>query len=140
MALSAREKDDFRALLLSERTKILAKRKGHFRSAKEKIDIGIIRSAIGNHATEAIIGSTLVEESLSQDCIIKLEEIDEALKRLDADTYGICLALDCDLEIPVERLKLLPGAELCIACQKKKEAKENKCCRSQRLSSHPIYA
>jgi RNA polymerase-binding protein DksA len=41
-----------------------------------------------------------------------LRKIDEALKRMDAKTYGICVRCGRPIEKP--RLKALPYAELCI--------------------------
>jgi len=40
-----------------------------------------------------------------------LLRIDEALRRLEEGTYGICQ--DCDREIPAPRLKALPFATRC---------------------------
>lgn len=45
--------------------------------------------------------------------------IDQALKRLEAGTYGHCLG--CGEEIAVERLMALPFAELCVRCQSRQE-------------------
>lgn len=41
-------------------------------------------------------------------------DIDQALERLDAGTYGRCLA--CGTAIPTERLEAVPWAALCVAC------------------------
>jgi DnaK suppressor protein len=49
-----------------------------------------------------------------------LLRIDEALGRLENDTYGRCI--ECGGDIAAGRLKALPFAELCRACQ---EAHEN---------------
>lgn len=48
-----------------------------------------------------------------------LTKIDEALRKLDEGTYGICE--DCGEEIPRERLEVMPFAILCRDCQEKKE-------------------
>lgn len=37
-----------------------------------------------------------------------------ALDRLDAGTYGACAS--CGAALPVERLELVPDAELCMTC------------------------
>lgn len=42
------------------------------------------------------------------------EEIDAALARLDAGTYGICEY--CGAPIAVERLEAIPQVRLCVAC------------------------
>lgn len=43
-----------------------------------------------------------------------LEEIEAALARLDAGTYGSCVT--CGTAIPVERLQMRPFADACVAC------------------------
>ena len=48
-----------------------------------------------------------------------LAEIDEALARWDAGTYGICS--DCGRGIPLERLRARPAATRCVACAEKAE-------------------
>ena len=56
-----------------------------------------------------------------------LSRIDEAMRRLEAGTYGECA--ECGTEIPAARLKALPFAVLCRDCQEQEErrtAEENK--------------
>jgi DnaK suppressor protein len=48
-----------------------------------------------------------------------LAEIDAALKRIDAGTYGLCAS--CGREIQVERLEAYPWASLCIDCKREAE-------------------
>lgn len=45
----------------------------------------------------------------------ELREVQAALRRLSAGTYGLCVA--CDAPIPVERLQAQPAALRCAACQ-----------------------
>ena len=61
---------------------------------------------------------------LKQDQNINIQRYEEAKKRLnrlkhaylkvDTDEYGICK--ECEEEIPLARLKLLPESEYCVAC------------------------
>lgn len=44
-----------------------------------------------------------------------LEEIEQALIRLDTNRFGRCLS--CQRPIPDERLDILPMASLCMSCQ-----------------------
>jgi DnaK suppressor protein len=44
----------------------------------------------------------------------EIEEIDLALSRMDAGTYGICEG--CRKEIPPERLQALPATSYCLKC------------------------
>jgi DnaK suppressor protein len=48
----------------------------------------------------------------------RLRLIDQALARVENDTYGICA--ECGEDIPLERLKALPFALLCVDCQEKR--------------------
>jgi DnaK suppressor protein len=43
-----------------------------------------------------------------------LEQVDQALGRIDAGTYGVCVG--CGTSIPVERLELRPHAAGCVSC------------------------
>ncbi|MEU8803461.1 TraR/DksA C4-type zinc finger protein [Spirillospora sp. NPDC048819] len=47
-----------------------------------------------------------------------LEEIDAALGRLDAGTYGMCE--DCGEPVPAGRLEILPYARRCVQCQQRR--------------------
>jgi len=57
----------------------------------------------------------------------KLLAIDEALQRIKEKTYGICECGcdNCESEIHLGRLKILPFTRLCIKCQEEME-KESK--------------
>ncbi|HEB76478.1 MAG TPA: TraR/DksA family transcriptional regulator [Nitrospirae bacterium] len=48
-----------------------------------------------------------------------LNKIDEALRKLNEGTYGICE--DCGSEISEERLKIIPFAIYCVDCMGKRE-------------------
>ena len=50
-----------------------------------------------------------------------LYELDDALKRIEEGTFGICD--DCKSSISKVRLKAVPSAQLCIKCQQKREKK-----------------
>jgi DnaK suppressor protein len=43
-----------------------------------------------------------------------IEDVDAALARMDAATYGLCES--CNLGIPVERLEVIPHARFCVPC------------------------
>jgi DnaK suppressor protein len=46
---------------------------------------------------------------------LEIIEIDNALRRIEEGTYGICE--NCGNAIPVERLRAMPQAKLCVRCQ-----------------------
>ncbi|HVL06175.1 MAG TPA: TraR/DksA C4-type zinc finger protein [Acidimicrobiales bacterium] len=53
--------------------------------------------------------------ALSAQARAAVDEIDRALAKMDAGTYGICER--CGKDIPKARLKALPYASLCVACK-----------------------
>ena len=55
-----------------------------------------------------------VAQRRSADLLVTIEQIDAALARIEAGTYGRCTG--CQAEIPEERLELRPFAGTCVAC------------------------
>jgi len=53
--------------------------------------------------------------ALSAQARAAVDEIDRALAKMDAGTYGVCER--CGNPIPKARLKALPYASLCVACK-----------------------
>jgi DnaK suppressor protein len=51
----------------------------------------------------------------------ELDEIDEALVRLEYGTFGLCEG--CDQQVPLPRLRAMPTARYCHACQEKIETR-----------------
>ena len=49
----------------------------------------------------------------------ELRQIDEALARLDDESYGVCE--DCEVEIAEERLEIQPFATRCVDCERRRE-------------------
>ena len=58
--------------------------------------------------------------SLSDTDREQLVQIDEALRRLEHDEFGLCQ--QCGKEISRKRLEAIPWAQYCISCQEKIEA------------------
>ena len=56
-----------------------------------------------------------IDSAQEQRDIDELAQVELALKRLDAGTYGNCL--DCNEPIPLERLRVQPSAQRCAVCQ-----------------------
>jgi len=52
----------------------------------------------------------------------KRQSIDDALRKLDEGTYGICE--ECGIEISEKRLAAVPFAKLCVECQSRQELLE----------------
>jgi len=54
-------------------------------------------------------------ESMNAQDVTRLNLIDAALSRIQADRYGLCMK--CGKKIPEARLRALPYAVLCIDCK-----------------------
>jgi RNA polymerase-binding protein DksA len=106
--------EKFRKLLLKEKEQILADRRT---SAQNHSEDGIELSDYDNHPADAASETFEKTREYALDANFRqiLESIDEALRKIDEGTYGICDR--CGEPINVERLKAIPYATLCIECQ-----------------------
>ena len=50
---------------------------------------------------------------------VRLQDIEEALERIQEDRFGLCE--ECDQEIALERLRAIPYAPLCMTCKRRQE-------------------
>ena len=77
----------------------------------------------GNHmaddATEAF--EQAKDLALRQNLERLLDQVEDALERFEAGTYGLCE--QCGVEIDPARLKALPYATLCLSCQQRREGR-----------------
>jgi DnaK suppressor protein len=63
------------------------------------------------------------EEAMVDAAQLRRTEALEALSRMDAGTYGVCV--DCGQQIPEARLQFRPEAARCVADQEKYEESES---------------
>jgi RNA polymerase-binding transcription factor DksA len=78
------------------------------------------RSKLAEHTAAAESASTEEREvanALAVRTAAVVDDLDDALARLDAGTYGACEP--CGAAIPFERLEAIPHARLCVACQQR---------------------
>ena len=83
---------------------------------------GEINSAAGDqhiadHATDLV--DRELDQSLEDNAENVIAEIDEALWRIEAGTYGTCAV--CGAVIPEERLEAVPYAILCLDDKRRQE-------------------
>ena len=111
--------DQRRTELLDLRTRVLG-------AAQDIVsgdeDDGELSSAAGDqhladHASEML--DREVDESLEENAEQLVHEIDIAVARIDAGTYGICAR--CGQPIPEDRLEAVPYATLCLDCKRIEE-------------------
>jgi RNA polymerase-binding protein DksA len=80
-----------------------------------------ISGAGDNHLGDAAAGTLdrEIDYTLEEHSEQVLEQIDAALARIEAGTYGTCTK--CGRQIAEERLEARPWASLCIDCQREAE-------------------
>jgi DnaK suppressor protein len=111
----------FRSLLLEERERvekaISGLREGHPGSLDEEVE-EIAATTSDNHPGETATPTLNreIDYTLGEHSAQVLSEIDAALRRVQAGTYGTCGR--CGSEIANERLEAYPWAALCIGCKR----------------------
>ena len=115
--------DRFRTELLEQRERLLGTIKHH--------DIGnsslteetgeLMSSSADNHLADTASETyeRELDEGLEDDAREQLRQVDEALARIEAGTYGTCAV--CGKDIPVERLEAVPWTTLCIDDARKQQ-------------------
>ena len=101
--------------LLKEREEIVGEVRQIFESSKEMGQDGI--QDIGDEAANIYNKQVLL--SLTESERMRLQEMDEALDRIEAGTYGICE--ECGEPIGLKRLEVRPVAKYCVPCLSKME-------------------
>lgn len=110
--------DSMKERLLEQRKTLLASLADQSEDMK-----GLVKTVeSGDEADVAAdaIDRTLLTALGTQDAN-RLQQIDNALDRINQNTYGRCLK--CGKEIPKERLEVLPYALMCITCASDEERK-----------------
>jgi len=116
--------EHFRAVLLEERGRVADAienlKEDHPGSLDDEVEEVSGTNDDGNLAQTAT--ATLdreIDYTLEENSTQVLGEIDAALLRIEAGTYGTCAS--CGGEILVARLEAYPWASLCIDCRRKTE-------------------
>ena len=127
MAFTKEQLKQFRQLLIVERTKLTDEIKSiaHDASTSPRDASGDL-SAYTVHMAD--MAADTYERELSMNIVSSEQEIlyqiDDALKRLDDGSFGICQ--QCNQAITMSRLRAVPYASLCIECQRSKERKSKR--------------
>ena len=112
----------FRSLLEERRSQVTDAIEGaHHEGSLEDETGELVSSSADNHLADTASETYQreLDEGLEDDAREMLAEIDAALGRIDAGTYGVCEV--CGREIGEERLEAVPHARLCIDDQRKQE-------------------
>ena len=120
--MSTIETEEFKERLLAERDRLREAvaylQKEHPGSLEEETsELSFADNHPGDVATETF--DRELDEGLEEGAERRLEQIDRALARIEAGTYGICAV--CGKPIGEERLRAVPWAELCIDDQRKQD-------------------
>lgn len=113
--------DDF---LVRQRAELTARRVA-YREQLDRLSAAVEELAESGHAPDLIDDEGFGEAdavSVERDRVLslsalsrrRLDDIDAALHRLDAGTYGACRS--CHRPIPLVRLEAVPEATECVAC------------------------
>lgn len=127
MPLTKAQLKQFRQLLLAERAKFA----GEIKSIAEET-LKSPREASGDLSAYTVhmadMAADTYERELSMNLVSSEQEvlyqIEDALKRMDEGSFGICQ--QCNKPITMTRLKAVPYASLCIQCQRLKEQKDKR--------------
>lgn len=106
--------EKYRKMLLDERKRL--ERERHANTLDEA-DRGSELSNYDNHPADAASETyeRTKNHALDENFREIMERIDDALRKIDGDSYGLCDR--CGEPINPERLKAIPYATLCIECQ-----------------------
>lgn len=114
--------DEFRAAMRAQLLRLREQSAAMLAGREREVDAIIAASRDSNADDEhdpegATIGFERAQaSSLAVRARERLREIDAALARIDADTYGGCVR--CGRDIDEARLRARPYARLCVDCQR----------------------
>jgi DnaK suppressor protein len=100
----------FKKILLKQREDIVGEVKQMVESSKEMGQDGI--QDIGDEAANIYNKQVLL--SLNENERTRLQEVDEALDRIENGSYGVCE--ECGGPISLKRLEVRPVAKYCVPC------------------------
>ena len=121
--MRARDLEQFRKLLLAKRrtlvTDVSAMERAALQTSRQdasgdlsKMPLDMADIGTDNYEQEFTLGLIETEQAT-------LQEIDEALERIDGKAFGKCV--NCERPIPLARLKVKPHAKYCIECKRREE-------------------
>lgn len=128
-SIKKKDLEKLRTILLKERQRLQSEVDQLDEVSKTKNDgedVNFELPGYSIHLAEYATDSSIIETALMQRNIIekRLRQVEDALRRIDKDDFGICLR--CGGAISIERLIIKPFAEYCIECRKIVEAANRK--------------
>ena len=112
--------DELKAILLERRETILS----NVRNSRESIDQLKDQELNDDLDYADFVSDSFKEGMIANHQLDELNQIEEALKKIKAATYGICDM--CGVNIPIGRLKAKPFAKFCTECRTVYEQEQQK--------------
>jgi DnaK suppressor protein len=106
----------YRDRLLAKKQEILEaynKNKSYGKEADGEATQDIADKAANSYTKEFLFSLSNTERDL-------LQQVDDALVRIEARRYGVCAV--CEEDMNTKRLEAVPWARLCLSCQEKQES------------------
>ena len=107
--------DYYKKKLVTRREELMrtiARTEEEGRQADDDQTVDLADKAANSYTKEFLFGMTNTDRTI-------LNMIDEALKRIKANEYGLCA--NCQEEMQQKRLEAVPWAKHCVTCQEKAE-------------------
>jgi DnaK suppressor protein len=98
-----------------QRKLLLAKRSDLLSSLSVKLESLVEPGGAALEDQAPVFHDQFVALQLNRLDSIQLRLVEDALAKLGGDEYGVCV--DCERTIPGRRLKAIPWATRCVACQ-----------------------
>ena len=114
-AMDKKRLDYYKKKLVARREelmKTIARTEEEGRQADDDQTVDLADKAANSYTKEFLFGMTNTDRTI-------LNMIDEALKRIKSNEYGLCA--NCQEEMQQKRLEAVPWAKHCISCQEKME-------------------
>jgi DnaK suppressor protein len=109
----------YRERLLQERTQLLQRIAEQRGGLVSRADMAADHFDNSFQSRAQIRTERQTEFAMNEHETAELGDIEAAMERMDAGTYGQCT--DCGVTIPPARLSAYPTAKRCIVCQTRKE-------------------
>jgi RNA polymerase-binding protein DksA len=112
---------EFRTLLVAERDRLLHELTAMGQQLRQVEELGLVEQSSEDDYGDVATETFEREKGFALETSVQgmLRMVEDALRKLDAGTYGICER--CGQPIDVERLRALPFARLCIRCKTEEE-------------------
>lgn len=119
--ITDRDYAEFRALLVAERERLVHELTAMGQQLRQVEELGLVEQSSEDDYGDVATETFEREKGFALETSVQgmLRMVEDALRKLDAGTYGICER--CGQPIDVERLRALPFARLCIRCKTEEE-------------------